>query len=794
MKRKLYSFINVFGLSIGIAFCILIFLFIKNERNFDHFHAKKDRIYRIYEKSFNTQEPGAENLYTYNSFLPPVLKYNIVEDLPEVEKATRFNAGGEQVISHNEKVIRAPITYVDNEFFHMFSFPVVHGDYTKFLTEKHHVVLTPAVAKNIYGDEDPMGKPLDITVNGETETYIVTGIIEEAPANSNIDFKILISQVQRPYYENSMEGWNMFTTPTFVLLHQDTDPAQFKNKLNNLVDKYVPGLKEKRREKYTVPEEIDIFNLEADKLTEVHLNSVVGWQNASDPKYSFILGGIALLILLIACINYISLALTTSASRRIEVGIRKSFGATKSQLFSQFTLESVTLAFISMIIAVGFVALFLPFFNEFTGKEIVISGDDLVQILLFGLALTLIIGIIAGSYPAIFLAAFKPTQVLKSGQSSKLKAAFTKPLVVLQFALSAFLIISSVIMYQQMKFITTKDLGYNQEQIIVIPTNAGWNVEANRMVERFRNGLLNEHDIIDVAGTNSSFGKGSAPEYSFEIEGEQKTAFSFVVDPNYIPTLGITMAEGRNFDSDKVSDSTAVIINEAFVKNMGWENPLGKRLKWQEGYQVIGVVKDYHFLSLEKDIQPLMIVMSKPNIGYLTKILVKIIPDNIPTTIEKLQRHYKEIAPDKPFEYSFLDGDIERQYASYKRWMHIMGFSTAFGILISCFGLFGLAGINAVNRTKEIGIRKVLGAQVLSIFLLLNKQYIWMAVIAFLIAIPLSLFIMQKWLNNFKYSVTISWELIALSMVIGLFIALSAVSYHAIKTALINPADTLKYE
>jgi putative ABC transport system permease protein len=529
------------------------------------------------------------------------------------------------------------------------------------------------------------------------------------------------------------------------------------------------------------------------------MNTAVSWDKVSDPQYSFILGGIALLILIIACINYVSLALTTSTARRTEVGVRKVVGAQKKQLVYQFGLESLMLAFISMFLGLGLVFLFLPAFNEFTGKSIRIGLGDAGLLLGASASITLVVGVLAGSYPALFLSGFRPAQVLKGRFTARLQAGFTRPLVVLQFALSAFLIISSVIMYQQMQYVTTKDLGYSKDQLLVIPTQTRWSNDANKMVERFRTRLQQEPSVVSVAGTSISFNQGWS-HYGYKVNGEHKSAYVYAVDPYYLHTLGVEMVMGRNFDARIPSDTGAVVVNEALVRDMKWSDPLNEYLNWKEdtvgvGAKVIGVVKDYHFLSLEKDIEPLFLSMDKESVGYLGTMLVKVNATNLPATVEKLRGAWKELSPDKPFDYTFLNEDVARQYESYQRWMGIMGLSTAFAILIACLGLFGLSGINAVNRTKEIGIRKVMGATLAHIFVLLNRQYLTLALVAFVGAIPASWYVMTHWwLVDFKFRIALGWELFAVSMLIGVAVALVTVSYHAVKAAMTNPAETLKYE
>lgn len=773
-KRKLYSFINAFGLSIGIAACMLICLFIRDERSFDQFHANKSQIYRM-EAKRNPKSPSKRD-----AILQLGLRNALKDEIPQIKYATRFNSGRKAVMQYSDKIFSEKIAYVDADFFKMFSFSLLKGNAAKLFTNKLDAVITPEIAEKYFGKEDAIGKIFSIDAGGQ-QLFTVAGIMEAPPANSSLDFQILLSLESVPGYEKQMTDWSSFSTSCFVQLQNDADTAQFSASLAKFSPKYMGD-----------------SQLVFTPLTQMHLMKSVGWHKVSDPLYAYILGGIALLILVIACINYISLALTTSASRRKEIGVRKVTGAGRKQLVYQFGFESLLLAIISMFIGTMLVILFLPSFNQFTGKGIVIAWHDWAELLSIGFAITVIVGLLAGSYPSIFLSRFQPARVLKGQFSSQVQAGFTKPLVVLQFFLSASLIICSVIMYRQMKFVTTKDLGYDKEQTLVIQTQAGWqDKRANKMVEEFRKRAQAESGIVSVAGTGSSFNQG-VPRLWYKIDDEQKAAYVYAVDPDYLTTLGIELVHGRNFDANIFSDSSAVIVNEALVRDMKWSDPLNEHLNWNQdtigiGPSVIGVVKDYHYQSLEENIEPMFLSMDK-FFGYHTKLLVRIEAGNVPAELEKVQSIWKELFPDKPFNYTFLDQDVEKQYESYKRWMNITGFATGFAILISCMGLFGLAGINAVNRTKEIGIRKVLGAGMSSIFILLNKQYVWLSLIAFVLAVPLSWYLMSKWLANFKFSIAISWELFAISIVSGLMIALVTVSYHAFKTSKVNPADTLKHE
>jgi putative ABC transport system permease protein len=473
-------------------------------------------------------------------------------------------------------------------------------------------------------------------------------------------------------------------------------------------------------------------------------------------------------------------------------------GALRKQLFYQFGFESIILAMLTMIIGFGMVILFLPAFNSFTAKQIGLDQVNWLWVLAVASALTMIVGMLAGSYPSIFLAAFKPTAVLKGKFTTKLQAGFTKPLVVLQFGLSGFMIISSMTMYRQMSFIAAKDLGFDKDVVMALDNQVGWDNEAERVYLQLKTEFEKIPSVESVAGTSQAFADGYN-QYGYQIDGANHNAYVYAVDPNFIPTLGIKLVYGRNFDPAVMTDSTALIVNEALVKDMGWKDLDDAYLNWKEdstsrGFKIIGVVKDFNFKSLESAVQPMFLTMDRRGGGHLVFSYLKLSKNDIPGTIQQIESIWRQLYPDKPFRYSFLDEAIAKQYDSYERRMNIVGAATAFAILISCLGLFGLAGINAVNRTKEIGIRKVMGADVRSIFVLLNRQYVWLSLIAFSLAIPFSWYVMDQWLSGFQFRIDMGWELFAVSVFAGLLVALLTVSYHAVRVSLINPADTLKYE
>lgn len=795
-KRKLYALINAFGLSIGIAFCLFIYLFIQDEKSFDQFQVNKENIYLINNKRFEfmafkngEKDPFAETV-NQNAKLGEVM----LEELAEVQHMTRYIGSVMGSLSYQDKVFTERFTAVDSGFFKMFSFKQLRGNPATVFKNKTDIVITPRVAEKYFGAEDPIGKTLNINLN-EEGAYTVVGVFDAPPANSSLSFDILIPLTSLAWYQPT---WDNHAFPTFVQLESATDLSAFKNKLNALNEKYTGKASQEFRDREKIPEKFKFDELNLTNLNDLHLNTKIKWEKSSDPKYALILGGIAILILIIACINYISLALTSSATRKTEVGIRKVSGAGRRQLVVQFVVESLLLALVSMVIGLLIVVLFLPAFNSFTQKDIALSATNWVQFLGLAVLLSCFVGVLAGSYPALFLSGLKPAKILKGGFVPKVQTWFAKPLLVTQFALSAFLIMSSVIMYQQMKFITTKDLGYNQHQVVSIPTQLGMMDAKNEgFVANFRSLLANDPAIKSIAGASMPFTYGTF-ELGFQQKGEAKKASAYIVDPNYIPTLEIQLREGQNFNTaTSAAIQDEVIVNEALVKAMKWTDPLNEHLNWhfQEGLgsKVIGVVKDHHYLSLERAIEPMFLTMDK-TFGSYQYLLVKLSPKDIPASIEKLEKVYKSLAPGKPFEYSFLDEQVALQYQSYQRWMSIMGLSTIFAILISCLGVFGLAGTNVVNRTKEIGIRKVLGSGLLDLFILLNKQFFWLALIAFGLAIYPALYVMNQWLGSFQFKIQLSWTSFAVSMVAGLGVVLMTVLYHTLKAGRVNPVEVLKSE
>lgn len=792
-KRKFFSLINAFGLSLAISFSLLVFYFIMDEISFDQFHANKEFIYRINKRQLNGlafQNQESEP-YQYSAVLPNALAVAIQEQAPDAALVTLLKTGGKRPLGHADKIFEQDIHFTDSSFFRMFSFPVLTGSTHSLFRNHTDAVITSEVATRYFGDSDPIGKTFFLDYDETLSTAYTVRAVVECPPNSSIQFDVLLPlESYKPY---NVKAWNINSYGIFVQLTPKANPITFLQTINDFITHYRGDWVRSVQDYYKLPPDMLVEEYTLTALEDIHFDKAVAWTNVSDPRYSWILGSMAVLIILIASINYISFSLTLSASRRKEIGIRKVIGATGTQIFNQFNIESITLcllgAFIGFVIAVAI----LPLFNYFTQKQIQLADMPVLLTGVFLVFIALVTGLLAGSYPSLFVARLKPVMALK-GTATR-QPFFIRPLVVLQFVMSAFLIISSVIMYRQMRFIATKDLGFSEDNLISVQTHMGWGPESDQAIERFRTATLGNPDIVGVSGASGSFIRGSFSR-TYKVNDREHVVYFCRVDPDYLSVLNIELIEGRNFAL--VGDSSSIIVNEALVRDMGWSDPLQEIYSPEgpntPGYRVIGVVKDYHFLSLEEEIQPLYLSASESTESYLITLLIKLNGENLPQALATAEKEWKKLYPDKPFDYTFADVELARHYDSYTRWTKIAGTTALLSIIIAGLGMFGLAGIAAASRTKEIGIRKILGADLNTIFLLVNRPFILLAVLAFVIATPFSWYAMHEWVENFTYRITIGWEIFFIGMISGLFIALISVSYHGIKTAQLNPADTLRSE
>ena len=800
-KDKVHAFINVSGLAVGLACCLLIMLFVRNEWGYDRFHERADDLYRAW-----VFEDYGEDQQFINTVTPIILAPTLAETFPEVEHVVRIATNSDQV-RRGETTLTETRLLVDPNFFEVFDFPLLRGDPASLFNNLNTVVLTPEVATRYFGQEDPLGQTLSMRIGAEFQDFIVTGLVEAPPTRSSIQFTMLIpfDRGDALFSENARRSWFNVFVETYVLLRNDVEAEAFEAKLPTMVkqvlaDRFVEG-------QYTIG---------LQPMTEIHLDTSfpVGIAPISDPAYAYILAVIALAMLLIACINFMTLSIGRSASRALEVGVRKAIGASRRNLMYQFWGEALMTTLLALGLGVVLAEAFRPLFNTLADTDLVLGIDG--GTVLFLAAMTVLIGLVAGSYPAAVLSGLRPVEVLTGklrlgGDTSLLR----RGLVVFQFFISIGLIAGTLIMAQQIDFLRTKNLGFDKEQVVVLRTsNAGGQgllqliEDGRRTADLLRNELAANVAIVDMATSCFTFGQGWAGVGYDADDGTYRTFALNIIDEDYLPTLGMEIVAGRNFSREISSDAErALIVNEAFVAEYGWDNAIGQRLPGQsfEDHEIIGVVKDFNFESLHGAVSPLALVINPrvvlqgvSDVGFpvppTPKIAVRIKPDDIRGTVATLEQSWKRIAPDQPYNYTFVDETLDSQYRQEERLGQIVSLASLLAIVIACLGLFGLAALAVARRTKEIGVRKVLGASASSLALLLSKDFAKLVLVAFVLAVPAAYLAVDWWLQDFAYRITPGVGTFALAGLLALTIALVTVSYQAIKAALADPVDSLRYE
>ena len=792
LRQKLYAFINIFGLAVGLAFCALIFLYVRDEHTFDQFHEQRDQIYRVYKTNYNPDGSAERS----EAWLPMPLGPAMKADLPEVEQSVRFKQ--RQCFARaGTKALKEDILFADASILEVFTFPLLRGNPQTALAGLNNVVLSESMARKYFGDEDPMDKRLALRLTDHFEDFVVTGIAKEVPGNSSIRFGILVPFSRIVQLDaKAVDRWEWSSNFTYVKLRENTPVTEVEKKLVPFRAKYRPNEAQELRDRgFWSGDGIPVgFHLQP--LTDIHLNTQIdgGLTPPSNPSYSYILGSIALGVLLIACINFMTLAIGRSASRAREIGVRKVVGAPRGQLMRQFWGEAILLSCLALAVGIGLAELLLPVFNELAGKTLRFDYASNVGTLLALLSLVLGTGLVAGSYPALLLSRTQPVETLENRLKLGGSNVLTRSLVVLQFALSVFLIVSTFVMLRQLRYLQTKDLGFDKEQVVVIPLQG---LDGQRVLRLFQNELGNRSDIAGVTGINNAFAWGTWSA-DFKHEGEKKVVYIYRVDSNFLNVLGMNLVAGRNFDPKRVTDSTyAVIINEAMARDFGWSDPVGQVVSGlfedepSRDPTVIGVLKDFNFRSLHNPVEPMIMTLGMDNIYFM---LARIRPGEMASALAALRTAWEKVAPEVPFTYNFLDDDLDRQYQSEQRWGRIVGYASFFSIVVACLGLFGLAALTVAGRTKEIGIRKVLGASITSVTTLISKNFAWLVIIGVVLAAPAAYLIMRHWLENFAYRIEIAWWMFALAGGLALLISLLTVSAQAIKAALANPVEALRYE
>ncbi len=800
-KFKAYSFINIFGLAAGLACCILIVLHVYDELSFDRFHSKAERLFRITQVRTGSQ--GEQHIgYTMSALAPALMN-----EFPEVEDAVRFFQGWRLTVKREASgptgIIVRNNFFTDDGFFRMFDFPLIAGDRTNALASPGSVVLTEKMAKQLFANEEALGKTLHIEAEDFPEfgatAYKVTGVLRELTHNSHFGFNMLISQSTLERFDDERErltSWRQGGVMSYLLLSDPMAEAKLEATLDEFYKRHRPEETSVQRRFYLQPLG-DIHFGSADITSEYN-------ENEGDKLYVYVFALIAVFIAAIACINYMNLATARSMKRAKEVGLRKVVGAGRGQMIGQFLTESILSALVAFLIAIGLVEAALPSFNSLAEVNLSLSIAQNASVFSGLLTLVLLVGLIAGSYPAFYLSGLKPVTVLKGElKTGAHRSRLRQGLVIVQFALSILMIVATLVVFQQLDYSRSKQLGFNREQLVAIDINHD-DVQTNYLTvknEFLRNPAVRSIAVSSrVPGDWKNFRRIDVAKDG-QAEGERQSMFFNGVDEDFIGTFEIEVAQGRNFSRALASDSSAVILNETAAKALFADSPIDQIIHvpdYDFTGHVIGVVRDFHFHSLHDKIEPMVMGFMPAGgrhavhgIDYFT---LRIAPENVQETIGFMTKVHAQFDAINPIEYGFLDQWWIDLYNRDDRLGRIFGIAAGLAIVIACVGLFGLAAFMAEQRTKEIGVRKVLGASISSLVGLLSKDFTKLVLLGLLVATPLSYFAMNKWLQNFAYRIDIDWWVFALAGGLALFIALLTVSYQAIKAALANPVEALRYE
>ncbi|CAG5000041.1 hypothetical protein DYBT9275_02372 [Dyadobacter sp. CECT 9275] len=781
VKDKFYSLINILGLTIGVTCGMLLFLYVTDELSYDRYHEKASRIYRVVSY---IREPDKINRWV--STQPPLVK-TLKQDYPFVENYVRFFPAGRVMFRQGERRFYEEDIYcADSTVFDVFTYKFLEGDPKKALDVPGSVVLTQKVAQRFFGQKSALGQVLQ---TGDATSYKVTGVIEDVPKNSHFTFNALLSLDQN---QRNADGWGGFYINSYLLLSKNANIKNLEAGFPGLYDKYMSSIFKRMGIHITY---------QMQPLTSIHLHSKLDGESNGDIGYVYTFSAIAFFMLLIASINYMNLATAQSARRAKEVGLRKVMGSMKGALVTQFLTESVLITLVSLVSSLILVAALLPFFNTVSGKEIGYMQLLSPRFVLIGLSIVAFTGLVSGSYPAFYLSAFEPAQVLKGSFKARGGSFFRKALVVAQFSISLVMLICTWIVYQQLNYMRNKDMGYDRDQVLTIDYQDN---QSQDKYNAFRKALLDNPSIERVASASAPVSNiGGRIIFTVESStGMKEMAFKpSVIDHDYIKTMGMKVIAGRDFSTEFPADTTnGVLVNEATVKRMNWQEPIGKKIVLgslpADGKNppptalVVGVVKDFHQQSLYNPIEPMIMMYRRAN----SVMHVKIKTSNTASTLAFIRQKWQEVYPDRLFEYRFLDQDFQSAYHADELRGQIFTVFSGLTILIACLGLFGLATFTTEQRVKEIGVRKVLGGSVSSVVLLLSKDFTRLVLLSFPIAIPVAYFSMDRWLQSFPYKTGIQPWVFITACVLTLLICWLTVIYQSLKAALANPVKSLRSE
>lgn len=779
-KHKVFSLINIMGLTVGMSACLLISMYVNFELTYDAFHSRADRIYRLVTDVKTPSETINAGITSW-AYAP-----NIKQDFPEVEAYTRISGGSFLVRKGDLKFQEQNTVFADSTLFKVFDFKLKQGNPASALKEPLSLVFTEKAARKYFGDTDPIGQTL--LLSGEGLPAKVTGVMKDIPENSQIkgDMFVSMSTLTQRFNRGIDEEWGNFGATTYLLLQPGTDGKALEKKFPAFIQRRAAKLMQETKMSYT---------LFLEPLREVHLHSTRDAAEKGSMSNVYVFSVVAAFILLIACINFVNLTTARSAERAKEVGIRKVVGAAKTLLARQFVSESILLCFIAFIFSIILSAALIPLFNNLAGKVVTQGIFSDWTFLAAMLAAAVVIGIMAGIYPALVLSSFEPVTVLKGRFTTSVKGILLrKGLVTVQFAISIALIIATMIVYIQMNYMRNRDLGFSKDQMLIV------NTEGDPKREAFKQSLTGLTGVKSTAASSSVPGSPNPGAYS-EVENKSGDLQAsnldlYFVDFDYIPQFGLKMVAGRPFSREFGTDTTqAMVVNEAAVKLLGYSKPeeaIGRKFRqWGREGKIIGVIKDFHFRSLQETIKPLTMRI-EPRGSEL--ISVKVEGDRLKETVAAVEGKWKAAMPNRPFSYYFMDEFFDRQYRSEERFEKLFFNFAILAIFISCLGLLGLASYSTMQRTKEIGVRKVMGASTASIVALLSKDFLKLVLIAFVVASPIAYFGMDRWLQNFAYRTDIYWWIFGIAAILSTGIAFATVSFQSVKAAIMNPVKSLRSE
>ncbi len=803
IKNKTLSFINIIGLSVSVAFCLLLFFYIRYEQSYDTFHAKKNQLFRLEMTStFPVVDTAKKSIFSFLTknddvkgqiVFPVVVAAAMKTTFPQIKSVIRLSDDQDEIVKVNNEVYKEKhVLFADSNFFTGFSFRLLEGNAHTVLRSNHSVVLSQSLAKKYFGKGEAVGRTLQIAGDSNM-VYTVSGVAENVPDNSSIQYDLVIPVESDPGYKDHVkEGFNNSSHVYIIELAEGIDAKQFDKEMNRWVTNYYtkPFIAE-YGESYK-NYDFSKFRWYLRPFADCHYN-VSYWGHYTDAKSIYQLCCLVIIILFIASLNYILLVISNAAARSQEIGVRKVLGANRRAVILQFWTETQLVVIIAVIVGLLLTWLSLPLFNNVMATHIVLSVFSFKEIAASLLLLTLLLGLLAGYYPAMLLSRMKPASIIKSFQTFKINPRFSKVLVVLQYTACVVMMIAAFVINRQMQYINNKDLGFDKEQVLMVKNPIFDFDYTKRLRERLEVFAASQPAILSFSGMNGSL-DGSYNTNGIMLNGEQKWYRQFTVDYNFFDMLGLQFVQGRPFSKAIASDTSSTlrpsVVNEALFNLLGKDAKVGVYNEVLRS-TIIGVVKDYNFETLSKKIEPEQHRLAN---GFETNFMFKVKPGNMQSIIAKLQKDWKGMAENYPLEYTFLDQTIAKMYEADQRWQQIIQGACFFAIFISCLGLFGLSAINAVNRTKEIGIRKVLGASVKDIVATLSSGFIVLFLLAIVIAIPLAYWMMNNWLQDFAYRISLSWWIFTVVGLLALSIAFITVSVQAIKAAMMNPVKSLRTE